>query len=208
VVPGATDIKYVDQITIKTRPQADFVYVIDHLDHNAYACVQSLPSELASKTVRYFDNYLDTLRRLVRSIPEEHEFVWICSSVCDYSDFDFSWHPEQWQATMLHVFSSDDEKFGDTFFMHVPSFLQRTEHLELLEWYDLNFVSSNITRRPMPVIQNCNDTHVDAVLQTQWQGPLALFTTGASPANIPTVALWREKTKTSCSFPSSHAPFG
>lgn len=189
-VPGATEIKYIDQIRIRTSRVATALYEIDHLDGNA----GQIPN--TTKVVRYFDNYLDTLKRLARSVLEEHEFIWICSSICDYVNFDFSWHPEQWQATMLHVFSSDGEKFGDTFFMHVPSFLQRTEHLELLEWYDLNFVSSNITRRPMPVIQNCNDTHVDAVLQTQWQGPLALFTTGSSPASIPTVVLWREKTKT------------
>jgi hypothetical protein len=188
-MPGATDIKYIDQIRIKTSRVATAIYEIDHMDGHA----GTIPN--TTKTVRYFDNYLDTLRRLARSIPEEHEFVWICSSVCDYTDFDFSWHPEQWQATMLHVFASDGEKFGDTFFMHVPTFLYRSERLQLLDWYDLNFVGVSVSRRPIPVIQHSFDTHVEAVKTIKWDGPLAVFTT-ESVEHTPPVPLWREKTKT------------
>ena len=189
-VPGATEVKYVDQIRIRTQRVATAIIEIDHMDGNTGHIADT------ARTVRYFDNYLDTLRRIAKGIGHEHEFVWICSSICDYTDFDFSWHPEQWQATMLHVFASDEQKFGDTFFMHVPSFLQRSERLELLEWYDINFITPGVNRRPMPVIINSNDTHVDSVKLTPWPGPLALFTTGHVPARLPTVALWREKTKT------------
>jgi hypothetical protein len=190
-MPGATDIKYIDQIRIKTSRVATAIYEIDHMDGNA----GQIPN--TTKTVRYFDNYLDTLRRLVKSIPDEHEFVWICSSVCDYSNFDFSWHPEQWQATMLHVFSSDKEKFGDTFFMHVPTFLYRSEKLELLDWYDLNFVGTTAPRRPLPIVRHNHDTHVEAIKTMDWAGPLAVFSTqDLKDLTIPAVPLWREKTKT------------
>jgi hypothetical protein len=188
-MPGATEVKYIDQIRVKTSRVATAIYEIDHMDGNG----GSIPN--TTKVVRYFDNYLDTLRRLARSIPEEHEFVWICSSVCDYKDFDFSWHPEQWQATMLHVFASDGEKFGDTFFMHVPTFLSRSEKCQLLEWYDVNFVGTTVPRRPLPVIRHNYDTHVEAVKTTEWSGPLAIFTTD-SVEQVPPVPLWREKTKT------------
>jgi hypothetical protein len=150
-----------------------------------------------TKTSRYFDNYLDTLRRLAKSIPAEHEFVWICSSICDYANFDFTWHPEQWQAGMLHVFASNEEKFGDTFFMHVPSFKTRADSCELLEWYDLNFVDVAVPRRPMPVITHNYDSQVDAVKNIEFQGPLAVFSnTDYVSGNLVTVPLWREKTKT------------
>ncbi len=188
-VPGAVDVKYVDQIRIKTERVATAIYEIDHMCGNAGKIVNT------TKTARYFDNYLDTLRRLARGIPDEHEFVWICSSICDYTDFDFSWHPEQWQATMLHVFASDGEKFGDTFFMHVPTFKYRSEKLQLLDWYDINFVGISVPRRPLPVIQHTHDTHVQAVKNTEWSGPLAIFTTGPVEQVTP-VPLWREKTKT------------
>jgi hypothetical protein len=122
--------------------------------------------------------------------------VWVCSSICDYTDFDFSWHPEQWQATMLHVFASNEQKFGDTFYMHVPSFAEHAEHRALLEWYDCNFVDKNVSRRRMPVIEHAGDSNVDAVKTTEWAGPVALFTTNGLPMIIPAVNLWRSETKT------------
>ena len=189
-VPGGTDVKYVDQIRIKTGCVATAIYEIDHLDGNAGSIANT------TKTVRYFDNYLDTLKRIANGIGEEHEFVWICSSICNYTDFDFTWHPEQWQATMLHVFSSSGEKFGDTFFMHVPTFKLRAERLELLDWYDVNYVGSNIARRPVPVVHHNYDTHVAAIKTQDWAGPLAVFTTDGQVEAVPTVPLWREKTKT------------
>ena len=190
-VKSATDIKFVDQIRVQTNRVATAIYEIDHMDGAA--------GQIANTTrrVRYFDNYRDTLIRLARSIGNEHEFVWICSSICDYSNFDFSWHPEQWQATMLHVFASDGEKFGDTFFMHVPSFVARIESKALLEWYDCNFVDGNVLRRPMPVIQHNHDSQADAVRTQDWAGPLALFTTTEYvDRNLVTVPLWRENVKT------------
>ena len=189
-VPGATDIKYVDQIRATTNRVATAIYEIDHLCGNA----GQIPS--TTRTVRYFDNYRDTLIRLARSIGTEHEFVWVCSSICDYTNFDFSWHPEQWQATMLHVFASNDQKFGDTFFMHVPSFAARAETKALLEWTDVNFISTSVPRRPMPVILHDHDSQVDAVKNTAWAGPLATFTNyNYVPGNMITVPLWRNEVK-------------
>jgi hypothetical protein len=191
-VPGATEVKYIDQLRITTNRVATAIYEIDHMDGNAGQIADTV------KTVRYFDNYLDTLRRIAKSIPPEHEFVWICSSVCDYTDFDFTWHPEQWQASMLHVFPSDGEKFGDTFFMHVPTFQYRAEKCQLLEWYDLNFMDQSLPRRPLPVIRHDFDTHVEAVKTLDFTGPLAIYTTQdlVDDPVIPPVPLWREKTKT------------
>jgi hypothetical protein len=189
-VPGATTVKYVDQIRARTISKATAIYEIDHM------CGKAGQIPDTTRTVRYFDNYLDTLRRLANGIPDQHEFVWICSSVCDYSSFDFSWHPEQWQAEMLHVFASDGEKFGDTFFMHVPSFRSRSETCQLLEWYDLNFVGTTVPRRPLPVILHDLDTHVEAIKTMDWSGPLAVFSTDGTVTETPTVPLWRERTKT------------
>ena len=188
--PGATELKFVDQIKIRADRVATAVIEIDHLDGHAGQLV-------GAKTVRYFDNYLDTLLRVAKNVGSEHEFVWICSSICDYTNFDFSWHPEQWQAGMLHVFPSNEQKFGDTFFMHVPTFRDRAARCQLLEWYDLNFVDIVVPRRPMPVIQHHNNSQVDAVKNSTWAGPLATFTnTDYVPGDLVTVPLWRAETKT------------
>ena len=191
IVPGATEIKYLAELKILTVGNATAIYEIDHLDGAA----GKIPN--TTRRVRYFDNYRDTLIRLAKSIGDEHEYVWICSSICDYSNFDFSWYPETWQSTMLHVFASEKEKFGDTFYMHVPTFAERAEKKELLEWYNMNFVPRrSVPRRPLPVLRHDHDTHVEAIKTLDWTGPLALFTTGSVPTSVPVVPLWREKTKT------------
>ena len=190
-VPGAIEIKYLSDLRARTTQVATAIYEIDHMD--------GATGQIANTTrrVRYFDNYRDTLIRLAKSIGNEHEYVWVCSSICDYTGFDFSWHPEAWQSTMLHVFASNDQKFGDTFFMHVPTFAEQAEKKALLDWYDVNYVPDiSVPRRSMPVIHHKHDTHVDAVKNTDWAGPLALFTVNSNPMTLPTVSLWRAATKT------------
>ena len=186
-IPGATDLKFVDQLKGSVKSGTTPIIEIDHMDGHA----GSVPGTV--KTARYFDNYRDTLKRIANTV--DYEYVWIISSVCDYDNFDFSWHPEQWQTTMLHVFASDGEKFGDTFYMHVPSFRDRVSQFELLDWYPLNFVGITVPRIPLPVILHSHDTHVQAVKNTDWPGPLAVFAT-EPVQQVPCVPLWREKTKT------------
>jgi hypothetical protein len=191
-MPGATEFKYVDMMRAEVKKEAAPIFEIDHLDGAA----GQIPDTV--KKVRYFDNYRDTLIRLAKSLVGQYEHVWVCSSICDYTDFDFTWHPETWQSTMLHVFASDKEKFGDTFYMHVPTFAERAEKKALLEWYSVNYVPrKSVPRRPMPVIHHTADSHVDAVKNTTWAGPLATFTTtDYVPGNMVTVPLWRKETKT------------
>ena len=105
-VAGAVDLKFCDQVRGSVKSGATPIVEINHMDGNAGQVAGVVA------TVRYFDNYKDILTRIANTA--EHEYIWIVSSCCDYTDFDFSWHPEQWQNTMLHVFASSGEKFGDT----------------------------------------------------------------------------------------------
>jgi hypothetical protein len=190
-MPGATEFKYVDMMRAEVKKEAAPVFEIDHLDGNA-GCIEGIV-----RKVRYFDNYRDTLIRLAKSLVGEYEHVWVCSSICDYSNFDFTWHPETWQSTMLHVFASDEQKFGDTFYMHVPTFAERAEKKALLEWYSVNYVPRrSVPRRPMPIISHYDNTHVEQVKTAQWAGPLALFTVAPQVSAVPVVSLWRQETKT------------
>lgn len=166
------------------------VVEIDHLD----GAVGQIPNTV--KTVRYFDNYKDTLSRIAKTLKGQHEYVWICSSICDYSGFDFSWHPDPWQTQLLHVFPSNEQKFGDTFLMHVDSFADRIGEFALLDWYDLNFVDISVPRRSMPVIHHSQDTHVDVAKAAEFAGPLALFAVDDLPLTVPAIPLWRSSTKT------------
>jgi hypothetical protein len=147
-------------------------------------------------TTRYISDYLGTLRRVLSKV--DHEYVWVVSSVCDYTNFDFTWHPSEWQADMLHVFASSTQKFGDTFYVHVPTFLEKSKDIKLLEWFDtLHFVENiSVPRWPMPVIEHEHDTHVAAIREHEFKEPLVMFSTGGATGFEPTVSLWREQTKT------------
>jgi hypothetical protein len=147
------------------------------------------------RSSRFISDYLGTLKRVLSTV--EDEYVWIVSSVCDYSDFDFTWHPSEWQATMLHVFASNEQKFGDTFYIHVPSFLRETENLALLEWFDtIHFVEDiQVPRRSVPVVQHTHDTHVQAVWEYDFQDPVVEFTVTNYRGAAPAVNLWRESVR-------------
>jgi hypothetical protein len=153
--------------------------------------------EIATKlNTRYISDYLGTLRRLLTRVNDE--YVWVISSVCDYTDFDFTWHPSQWQQDMLHVFASDEQKFGDTFYIHVPSFLDKSKDIKLLEWFDtLHFVPDiSVPRRPVPVCQHQHDSQASAVWSYDFQDPVVQFSVTDQVIPGPALSLWREQTKT------------
>lgn len=159
---------------------------IDHGDGIMVECTRS---------TRYISDYLGTLRRLLAKVDQE--WVWVVSSVCDYSDFDFTWHPSEWQQDLFHVFASDDQKFGDTFYVHVPSFLQKSQNLKLLEWLDgINYeLDITVPRKPVPSHQHNYDSHVEAVREYQFNAPVVQFSCDTPLATVPAVNLWHRKTK-------------
>jgi hypothetical protein len=160
---------------------------IDHGDGLKVKCDYS---------TRYISDYLGTLKRVLNKVTTE--YVWVISSVCDYTNFDFSWHPSEWQRDMLHVFASGNQKFGDTFYVHVPTFLEKSKDIKLLEWFDtLHFVEDvSVPRWAMPIIEHNHDTHVEAIRDHEFKTPLVMFSTGGQTGFEPTVCLWRELTKT------------
>jgi hypothetical protein len=156
--------------------------------------------------VRYVSDYLGTMRRALSKV--KWEYCWVTSDVCNYAGFDFTWHPSEWQQHMLHVFASNEQKFGDTFYVHVPSFLAKTSSLKVLEWFEtLNFVEDrSVPRLPMPCVKYTDDSLVTAVWQHEFKTPLVEFyQTVAMDKHAPTVSLWQESTKTVVPLSRGHA---
>jgi len=199
VVNYASDIKYVENILADIKSgSAKVIYLIDHYDQNIDQSINSVKDKnLEIIKTRFSSNYLNTIRRIAKKAKDEHEYVWVCSSVCDYTHFNFSWHPEQWQSRMIHVFPSNEQKFGDTFFIHIPSLLEQM-NIELLEWHNINFVDQiSVPRWNCPEVIHGDDNHIDAIKQQELRSPLTLFSCQKSNANsIPTIPLWDEKKKT------------
>ena len=147
------------------------------------------------RTTRFISDYLGTLRRILSKV--EDEYVWVVSSVCDYSKFDFTWHPSEWQGDMLHVFASDKQEFGDTFYVHVPTFLEKSKDIKLLEWFETLCFHKDIQvpRKPVPVVTHTYDTHVQAVWEHEFTDPIVEFTVDTSGYQPP-INLWRQEVRT------------
>jgi len=192
IVPGAKNTKFVGEIKSTTAGVATGVVIIAHT-FSEHEIATNLP--VVQKT-RFISDYLGTLRRICNKI-KDHEYIWVVSDLCDYTNFDFTWHPEIWQNTMLHVFPSNEQKFGDTFFIHVESFLEKSQDLEVLEWYNpLNFVQEHPVPRIDPQeIKFDSDSLVDAVLTHTFTEPVVQFYRH-KPESPMTISLWQERLRT------------
>ena len=47
------------------------------------------------------------------------------ASVCDYKDFDFTWHPDIGEEKYIHAWTTQDNKYGYTFFIPKKEFEQQ-----------------------------------------------------------------------------------
>jgi hypothetical protein len=192
------NLNFVTDQTVTAPADASDIYVVDHGNQENKQVLEFLQQRYrVVRQARYFDNYLDTLKRLLQDVEAEH--VWVVSSICDYTRFDFSWQPEAWQRDMLHVFPSQEQKFGDTFYVPTAALRNQIAKLELLDWFDtVNYCNDQrVPRWNMPEFVHDQDSHVDYVRSADFTAPLALFTNRSVPQqDLPTVSLWREKTKT------------
>jgi hypothetical protein len=178
-------------------------------EHISVPCVKSVPrlhikhnhtsADAGDINTRYISDYLGTLRRVLSKV--DWEYCWVTADVCDYSNFDFTWHPSEWQLDMLHVFGSSNEsnftKFGDTFYVHVPSFLEKIADLKILEWFEtLNFVEDiSVPRLPIPAVKYTTDSVVPSIWDYEFASPLVQFYKDKI-ISAPAISLWQEKTKT------------
>jgi hypothetical protein len=139
------------------------------------------------------DNYLDTFKRIMATA--DTEYVWICNSICDYGEFDFTWQPEPWQAEMIHCFYTNHQKRGDTFYIHVESFRAQMVDLELLDWFNvINYCTDQVVSRwPMPAVYYDSDDLISAIKQHQFVTPYAWFTNQEHTYAGENICLWSRK---------------
>lgn len=130
------------------------VFIMDMGGHDSN--IQDLQTRFPhSRVVRYYDNHLDTVKRCVARARTP--FIWIVSSCCDYTDFDFDYRAVPWEAYQLHCWHSGYEKFGDTFLVNVAEF-NKQKDIPLLEWYkDVNWHYPGVPRLPWPLLETATE---------------------------------------------------
>jgi hypothetical protein len=168
------NLNFVSNQQVNAASDGTNIYYVDHGNEtNQLVALQKEYPKM--KVTRFVDNYLDTFKRIMSTA--DTEYIWIVNSVCDYSRFDFTWHPEAWQSEMIQVFPSGSQRRGDTFYIHVESFKKQMYELELLDWFNvINYCEDQYAPRfASPSIVYKDDTIVDVIKNSTFNFPYAIF---------------------------------
>lgn len=168
IIEHLSCLNFVKNIRAKATQCVHDIVVIDH-GNRELANVLDVINDKASgrnvTTVAYNNSYFETLKDIIKRQQEKKEhYIWICSSVCDYSDFDFSYICDPYAKDQLHVFPSGTQKFGDTFFVDVNKTRELIGEMEKLDdYHKVNFNATIRAKRlPEPVIVTSENTHIAA----------------------------------------------
>ena len=171
------------------------IYMIDHGNE----CDDTV-NGISINKISYEHSYLRTFKKLLTTLSQKNEhYIWVCSSVCDYQNFDFSYICDPYAKDQLHVFPSDKQKFGDTFLIDVNKLRSLIEDMDMLEDYEkINYNQHQRVKRLTPPTVISSDTHCDSV-QQEFDFPYAIFkTTDNKNLNVvdtEPMSLWAPNTK-------------
>ena len=180
------------------------VYLIDYNNDGVNDIVSLIESKTKREnvyTIKYETDYLTTLKNMLYElgIKKDH-YIWVCSSICDYTNFDFTYICDPFSLEQLHVFPSDKQKFGDTFFINVNKLRILVEDLDKLESIEkINFNQhQKVKRLPAPSFVTDADTHLN-FKKHSYNFPYAVFTTSdnliAPDINDEPISMWSSESK-------------
>ena len=202
------DTKYIENIEhsnvlnfVKTRrtKAVECLYDIILIDHgnDATTNIRNFINQRTDRSVivvPYQNSYLETIRNFFSGIFITRElYFWVCSSICDYSDFDFTYICDPYSKEQLHVFPSNNQKFGDTFLVNVDSFCENNQ-IEKLEDIDkINYNQHQVVKRlPCPVF-TVTDSQSE-FKDYEYDFPYAIFNSDNNVSNDETLNVWDSKT--------------
>ena len=174
-IEDAYNLNFVEDQLVTTLDDLNDIIFLDFGNSGAEEAYETVYSKHPRvKRIRFFDNYLDTFKRIM--VKADTDYFWVTSSICDYSQFDFSWQPEPWQDTMLHTFQSGEQKFGDTFYVNKAHAEEQLKDIKLLDWYDkVNYCNEQIvTRTEWPEVIYDTDL-VTAIQEHTFESPYVAF---------------------------------
>jgi hypothetical protein len=188
----------------KRAKATECLYDIVLVDHGNKECndVSQLIKIKTGRTpevIKFDKSYLKTFKEYIGDLLHKKEYyIWVCSSICDYADFDFSYICDPYAKDQLHVFPSDEQKFGDTFLVDVNKFISLIDDMIKLEDYEkVNFNQhQKVKRLPAPIISVKEDTHTE-INKYKFDFPYAVFETEQFDTTYQKpISLWAEDAKT------------
>jgi hypothetical protein len=204
IIEHLSNLNFVKDIKATATQCVHDIVVIDHGNKELTRIVEQLKKKAPNKnvtTVKYNQTYFDTLKDIISKQQEKKEhYIWICSSVCDYADFDLSYVCDPFARDQLHVFPSGKQKFGDTFFVDVNKTKEIISEMQVLDdYHKVNYNGTlKATRLPEPTIVIGDDTHVDAVKLVDSFPYATLITSdnvNLDAIDIEPMSLWTPETK-------------
>lgn len=206
------NLNFVNNQTVTKPENLHNIYYIDHgngtIARHQYEHLRLEHPDMV--ITRFVGNYLDTFKRIMSTA--ETEYVWIINSICDYTQFDFTWQPEPWQAEMIHVFPSDHTKEGDTFYIHVESFRRQMYELDILDFFNvINYCGDQFVHRfECPIHFYTGDDLVAEIQKYKFETPYVFFTQdrdryskGLLRTIVPTFVMWSEKDRAAVRYNGS-----
>ena len=176
VIEHLNNLNFVKHIRAKATECVYDIVVVDHGNKETEAVIKQLQAKAPRQNVSYISHsgdYVQDMLQIVDAQPKKKEhYIWVASSICDYNDFDFSYICDPFARDNLHVFPSDKQKFGDTFFMDVNKTRELLENktiTDTLEDYDnVNYNQTLRAKRlRAPVIVSDEDSHVKSIKQLE-----------------------------------------
>ena len=204
IIEHLSNLNFIKTIRATATACVHDIIMIDHGNKEITSVIENVEQKSGRKifaTIKYDESYLNTIKNYVTKLPNRKEhYLWICSSVCDYSVFDFTYVCDPFSKDNLHVFPSGIQKFGDTFFIDVNKTKEIIDEMEKLEEYHkVNFNNSvTTTRLPEPIIVTRDDTHVNAISNVSGFPYATIITSdnaGIDATAVEPMNLWSPATK-------------
>jgi len=187
----------------KIKESLHDIYLIDF--GNQHTCLETLKEKVPNRNITVIPHdtdYYQTFFSIVESLPTKNEhYIWICSSICDYSNFDFTQTFDTGTSEQMYVFASNNQKFGDTFLINVNEMRMFMPIIKKLDDYpEINFKGEqSVPRLPAPVTIVNNDTHVEGIhndVNFPYQVLITNDNKNMRHEDIDTMALWKAEDKT------------
>jgi len=117
-----------------------------------------------SEGVRMFSNFFNFIKRCCNKT--DAEYFWVTSSVCDYTNFDFTWHPDIGEEKFLHTWQNPSNKYGYTFYVPRKEFEKQMNRIQLLEWFEFVKYQDAVPVKDLPVnVFDLSTTCAEAIKQ-------------------------------------------
>jgi hypothetical protein len=195
-----------------TRTSSVPIYYMDFMNPESAAQLSMLQEKWGNvKKIRYVDNHLDVLKRIISMATTE--YIWVTASICNYETFDFTWHPSQWQAEMIHCFSwstHERNRRGNTFYIHVESFRKQMYELELLDWFNVIHYNDEqcVYNFNCPTVYYVGDNLLEVVKKHDFKWPYTKFINHKNTSTTlfkDEICLWTEKDRQIVPFTSDNS---